>query len=880
MLALPAEAAERAGAPIPRDLSIGDAASATVESVFEHLCSSPAGLAAGEAEARVRSMGPNALRTHHAQGWLVLARQFRNPLLILLIVTASVSFFTGDRSGAAVIAVILALSVGLGFVNEYRAEKAAEELHSQIRHTATALRDGRWKEIDVTQLVPGDVIQLTMGEIVPADVRLASVQDLECDEAVLTGESMPAEKRADPCPARAQLGDLTSCALMGTLVRSGEATAVVVATGGRTEFGRIALALGERQPQTEFQRGLRRFSLLLVRVAAVLTTSIFVVNLILHRPLIDALLFSLAIAVGITPQLLPAVVTTCLATGSRRLARKQVLVKRLVVIEDLGNFDLLITDKTGTLTAGSLSYEEAVDIAGAASDRVLLLGLLCNEATVDHGVAVSGNPLDVALWQAPAARAESLDGWRRVAIAPFDHDRRMVSALADAPDGTRVLITKGAPESVLPRCAAVPETAHGYLERAFAAGMRTVAIATRPAADLQTATAADEHELTLAGFLAFLDPPKPDAAPSIARLNELGIAVKIATGDNPRVAEKVCADLGITSQGTLTGEQLDELDDDQLAARIPSTTIFARISPEHKARIIRMAHRGGVDVAFLGDGVNDAAALHEADVGISVDTATDVAKDAAGIILLEKDLGVLADGVAEGRRIFANTIKYVLMSTSSNFGNMFSAAAASAFLPFLPMLPLQILLNNLLYDTSQMSIPTDTVDTEMTERPEHWDIAFIRRFMIMFGPISSIFDFVTFAVLLSVFHAGESVFQSGWFVESLATQTLIIFAIRTRRVPFLRSRPSTPLLVASLSVVAIGALLPLSPLAHTFGFHALPVAFYGVLVAMLVTYLLLVEAAKRVFYGAHHPPRERPSPTARKARRLAWRWSLGAPLGR
>jgi Mg2+-importing ATPase len=667
---------------------------------------------------------------------------------------------------------------------------------------------------------------------------------------------------------------------------------VVVATGGRTEFGRIAAGLGTGQTETEFQAGLRRFSMLLVYVAAALTTSIFVINVVLDRPLLDALLFSLAIAVGITPQLLPAVVSTSLAAGSRRMMRRNVLVKRLVCIEDLGDVNMLFTDKTGTLTQGRISFMRAVPTNGGSATETLRWGLLCTEADVADGRAVGGNPLDLALWESPAAagRGSTLDGYRRLAALPFDHERRLVSVLVADQAGNRILVTKGAPETVLARCADVPNRAHEALDAEFAAGNRVVAVATRPAGELTELTADAERDLRLAGLLVFLDPPKPDAAQALRRLAGLGIAVKIVTGDNAAVAAKVCADLGLPVTGTLTGADIDTLADDALAAAIPATTVFARVSPEHKARLVRLQRPAVGGVAFLGDGVNDALALHAADVGISVDSATDVAKDAADVILLEKDLDVLADGVVEGRRIFANTIKYVLMGTSSNFGNMFSAAGASLFLTFLPMLPSQILLNNLLYDTSQLAIPTDNVDAEQLRRPSHWDIRFIRRFMLFFGPISSLFDFATFAVMLWVFHAGPALFRSGWFVESLATQTLVIFAIRTRRIPFLRSHPSLPLALAALGVVTVGALLPGSPIGPTLGFAPLPGGFFAALAAMVVCYLALIEIGKRLFYGAPtraptRAPAAAPVPARRHQRRRAAYFSTshrrqpGAPAG-
>ncbi|MEU6371295.1 magnesium-translocating P-type ATPase [Streptomyces sp. NPDC046931] len=869
--------------PVAAGRAAAAAARPTAE-VLRDLGVTGGGLSSDEAQRRLRRWGPNAVHSHRARAWLVLWHQLRSPLLGLLLSAAVVSYFVGERSDAGIIGVIVALSVGLGFVNEYRAEKAAQSLHAKIRHRAVVLRDGRPQEVEVTGLVPGDVVELRLGDIVPADLRLLQVTGLECSESVLTGESLPVAKDLSPVPPGTALAELSGCALMGTVVHSGSGRGVVVATGAEAEFGKIAAGLSGHQLETEFQVGLRRFSMLLVYVAGALTTSIFIINVALHKPLIDALLFSLAIAVGITPQLLPAVVSTSLAAGSRRMSRRKVLVKRLVCIEDLGDVDVLFTDKTGTLTQGRIDFMRAVPVGGASLEEVLRLGLVCTETGVDDkGRPVGGNPLDAALWYSPAAASQrsNLCDWKRIGVLPFDHERRMVSVTVTDPDGATTLITKGAPEAVLACCTEVPQTARQALDAEFAAANRVVAVATRPAPATTALTAADEHDLHLAGLLVFLDPPKPDAAKALGRLDTLGITVKIVTGDNPAVAAKVCHDLGLSEVGVLTGTDLDAMDDDQLTAAIRHTTVFARVSPEQKARIVRMQRRTGGDVAFLGDGVNDALALHAADVGISVDSATDVAKDAADVILLEKDLGVLADGVAEGRRIFANTIKYVLMGTSSNFGNMFSAAGASLFLSFLPMLPSQILLNNLLYDVSQLAIPTDEVDEEQVRRPAHWDIAFIRRFMVCFGPISSLFDFVTFAVMLAVFHAGPAQFHTGWFVESLATQTLVIFAIRTRRIPFWRSRPSLPLTLTALGVVALGAALPATPLAHVLGFQLLPTGFFAAVAAMVAVYLVLVEIGKRIFYrAAPAPVPPQPAIGHRHLRRRAARFSTITRLQR
>ncbi|HWC36605.1 MAG TPA: magnesium-translocating P-type ATPase [Mycobacteriales bacterium] len=857
---------------------VSEAAALSADQVLREVDSQPAGLTAAAAAERLAHFGRNALRSHHTQALQVLLRQVRSPLLLLLAATATASFFLGERNDAAIIAVILTLSIGLGFFNEYRAEKATEALHSQIRHLALVMRDGSPQSVDITELVHGDVLVLRLGEVIPADVRLLSVSGLECDESAMTGESLPVEKSLEAVPASSALAELRCCGLMGTVVHAGTGTGVVVATGGGTEFGRIALELGERHPETEFQAGLRKFSMLLAEVAGLLTSAVLVVNIVLGRSVIEALLFSLAIAVGITPQLLPAVVSSSLAAGSRRLARRQVLVKRLVCIEDLGDIEVLLTDKTGTLTDGRIAFMRALAPDGTAGDDALLLGLLACEVTVGRSGAVAANSLDDALWTSPASAVarETADRYQRVAVLPFDHDRRLLSVLVDDPTGNRVLVTKGAPEAILARCERSPESATTLLDREFAAGHRIVAVATRPAAGLTTIAEDDERQLALRGFLVFLDPPKASAASALARLAGLGVTVKVVTGDNPTVATTVCEQLGLAAGGVMTGAEVDALDDDELRDKVATTSVFARVSPEHKARIVRAERRRDLDVAFLGDGVNDAVALHAADVGISVDTATDVAKDAADVILLEKDLNVLADGVAEGRRIFANTIKYVLMGTSSNFGNMVSAAGASAVLNFLPMLPGQILLNNLLYDGSQLAIPTDEVDAEQLVRPSRWDIGFIRRFMLVFGPLSSLFDFGTFAILVWGFHAHAGLFRTGWFVESLATQTLVIFVIRTRRSPFTRSRPSVPLLLAAIGAVAVGALLPLTPLAHTLGFRSPPARIYVVIAGLVVGYLVLIETAKRRFFAAQPAiPHVRERRAGYRIGRRAARFSVG-----
>lgn len=865
-------------AVVPRqgnEPSVVAAASLAASDVIASVGSKPTvGLSAAEADRRLREIGPNAVATHRARLLPLLWRQVNSPLLLLLLIAAAASYFVGERSDAVIIGVIIALSVGLGLVNEYRAERAAAALHSALRHTTVVTRDGRQSTVDVTALVPGDLVRIGLGDIVPADLRLLTVDDLECDESVLTGEALPVTKSVEPAAPGTVLAELGCCALMGTVVSAGSGHGVVVATGRNAEFGKLAAGLAHRQTETEFQAGLRRFSTLLLVVAATLTSGIFAVNVVLHRPLIDSLLFSLAIAVGITPQLLPAVVSTSLAAGSREMRHLKVLVKRLVCIEDLGDLDVIFTDKTGTLTVGQVSFERTVPVGTDPPSEVLRWGLLCTE-TDPQGRAIGGNPLDRALWQgAPADLAASVQAtYETLSVLPFDHDRTMASVIVRDTAGTTTQITKGAPERVLERCVDLPPTAVAQLRTEFAAGNRVVAVGVRDAVASGRLEAADEHGLRLAGFLVFLDPPKPGADAALHRLAELGIEVKVVTGDNADVAIRVCEELALPCTAALTGREIATMDDETLAASIERTTVFARVSPEQKTRIVQLHRHSGHGVGFLGDGVNDALALHNADVGISVDSATDVAKDAADIILLEKDLDVLADGVAAGRRIFANTIKYVLMGTSSNFGNMFSAAGASTFLPFLPMLPSQILLNNLLYDTSQLAIPTDRVDDEQVRRPAHWDIALIRRFMLVFGPISSVFDFLTFGVMLWVFHAQATEFRSGWFVESLATQTLVIFAIRTRHIPFLRSHASVPLTASVLTVVCVGALLPLSPLAAPLGLASLPPLFFLALLAMVGCYLILIELGKRLFYhAAPHTAAPRSFTHRRRVRRRSARF--------
>ncbi len=796
------------------------------------------GLTEREAAERLATNGPNAVRSHRVRGIAVLARQLRNPILVLLGSTATVSYFLGDTTNSLVILGILVLSVTLGFVTEYRAERATELLHSRVEHRVTVHRDGVLASIPVVDLVVGDVVDISLGTVVPADLRLIEVVELECDESIITGESLPVVKTTDEGEG--------SLAKMGTIVSAGSGTGVVVATARDTEFGRIALRLGERQPDTDFQIGLRRFSTFLLWVALGLTTLIFAANTILGRPVIESILFSLAIAIGMTPQLLPAVVSTSLAMGSRRLAKAGVLVKRLIGIEDLGDIDILLTDKTGTLTSGEVGFRRAIDAPGRDA---MLGGLLATTTDLRRGVndTIGLNTLDAALWSQSVLRANALTTSVVRDSIPFSHQSRLTAALVDV-GSERIVAVKGSAEDVEPLCESFPQAIRSALAEEYAKGSRVLLVASMPANHLDSVELSDLRGLTVDGLLVFSDDVKEDARESLVRLRDLGIAVKIATGDNLTVAVSVCSALGLEAEHTLTGAEIDTLDDASLRDRAREATIFARVSPEHKARVIESLRGHGAAVGFLGDGVNDAIALHVADVGISVNTASDVAKDAADIVLLKKDLAVLADGVLQGRRVFNNTMKYVFMGTSGDFGNMFSAAFGSIALNFLPMTPSQVLLNDVLYDSSQLAIPYDRVDPEAVTRPSHWDIRMIRRFMFTFGPISSIFDFATFALMMFVFRAGEPEFQSGWFVESLATETLIVFVVRTRRVPFFRSRPSIGLIASVFAVVAIGCWAPYSSLAGVLGFTPLPAPFFLALLGMIVLYLVLVEIAKHFFF--------------------------------
>lgn len=880
-------AAPHAGAPAD-GLTLAAAAAMDATSAMRALGSSTDGITDVVAARRLSSHGPNLVHVYRVRWPRVLLRQLNSPLLLLLAAASIGSYAVGERVNAGIIMSMIAISVVLGFTNEYRAERVAVDLHRSIRDSCTVVRSGQERRVPVSDLVPGDLVVLEMGCIVPADVRLTLATGLECNESILTGESTPGAKSAGPTAPPVSLSDYANCGFMGTVVMSGGGVGLVVATGPRAHFGAMALDLGLHQAPSAFEVGLRRFSRLLLFAAAGLSAFVFAANVLVQRPAVEALLFALAIAVGIAPEMLSAVVTISLSRGARLLARHKVVVKRLVSIEDLGNIDVLFTDKTGTLTEGRLVFESALDGAGAHSPRVLRLGLMATASAQSHtGLHPGHSALDQALWDQALAAGDGSGPHRYEARAPggvcglpadahvvmalpFDHERTRSSVVIDVAGSQRLLV-KGAPESVLACCDPRPSTLDPVLRSQFQRGARVIALAERPWQPGQPLDAAAESALTFVGLLVYRDLPKPGVADAVRRLHDLDIEVKVLTGDNPQVAARLCADIGITSPddstGVLTPVELDRMDDTQLAAALSTTRVFARISPEHKQRIVRVQRGTGADVACLGDGVNDALALHEADVGISVENATDIAKDAADVVLLEKDLHVLADGVVQGRRIFANTVKYVAMGSSSNFGNMVSAAAASAFLPFLPMLPAQILLNNLLYDLSQFPISTDRVDPEQLRRPAHWDISLIRRYMLFFGLVSSVFDITTFMVMLHGFDITVEQFRSAWFLESLATQTLVVLVIRTRRRPAWRSPPSPGLSFALVGAVAVGAVVLWSPLAKDLGLSSLPLPVTLTLTGLVVAYLAVVEAAKDLLNASvRGPVRRRTGPPP--ARRL------------
>ena len=822
----------------------------------DELATDAAGLSSAEARTRLAKFGPNLFRDHKEQPlWLQFISRFKNPLIILLLVASAISAFTGEMTNFVIITLMVLFSVTLDFIQEHRAGKAAESLRKTVSVRARVIRDGNSMEVPITEVVPGDLVVLSAGDMVPADGLVLEAGDLFVKQALLTGESYPVEKRSGAAAADAtELQDAANAVFMGTTVISGSARIRVVKTGTGTAIGAIADSLSRQPPPTAFEIGTHRFGLLIMRLTILLVLFVLLVNAFMHKPWLESFLFAVALAVGLTPELLPMVVSVTLSRGALLMAKKRVIVKRLTSITDLGSMDVLCTDKTGTLTEAKIRLEQHVDPQGKFSERVLELAYL--NSFFETGLK---SPLDDAIL---AHENIDVSTWKKIDEVPFDFERRRVSVLLDKGNG-RVLVVKGAAEEIIGLCTRYEEQGneaqipldqdarvriheeHIALEKE---GFRVLGIAWREVPpDHSDAVVGDETELVFVGFAGFLDPPKESAGAALAALKEWGVTVKIVTGDSELVTQHVCAQLNIPVTGVLTGKEIAQMDDSALRIRVGTANLFCRVNPSQKDRVILALRARGHVVGYLGDGINDAPSLQSADVGLSVDSAVDVAKEAADMILLDQDLNVLLDGVLEGRRTFGNIMKYIMMGTSSNFGNMFSMAGAALFLPFLPMLPTQILLNNILYDLSEVPIPLDKVDPEELRNPRILDMNFIRNFMLVIGPISSAFDFLTFYVMLTVLKANETLFQTGWFVESLSTQVLVIFIIRTRGNPF-KSRAHPILVATSLAIVAIGVTIPFTPLGTYFGFVPPPVEFYAILAAMVVIYLVIVEVAKRVFY--------------------------------
>jgi len=841
--------------------------------VYARLKTRPEGLTAAEAAARLVEHGQNILAKDQRPGFLhLLWHAVLNPLVILLAVLATVSFATGDARAATMMLLMIALSVGMKLIQEARANNAAAKLKAMISVKATVLRDGTAQEVAVSHLVPGDVVHLAAGDMIPGDVRVVQAKDLFVIQGSLTGESFPVEKfvverKAD---TSAPL-ELTSVAFLGTSVGSGAATAVVVATGKDTYLGGMAEALQEHEAPTAFDRGISRFTVLMLGFMAVMVPLVFVINGLTRGTWGEAFFFAVAVAVGLTPEMLPMIVTICLSKGAVAMGRRKVIVKRINAIQNLGAMNILCVDKTGTLTRDEIILERHCDVALREDDDVLALAYLNS-----HFQTGLKNVLDRAVLAHEESHVHGrVPEHMKVDEIPFDFERRIMSVVVRTPEGNDRIIAKGAPEAIFPKCVRfrlqgelLPmdhphiEQLKKEYERLSAEGFRVLAIATKDgpphgvvAAHATPYGKADECELILEGYVAFLDPPKESARAAIAALERHGVAVKVITGDNELVACNVCKQVGLGTDRVLLGDAVEKMSDEELAEAAGDVVVFARVSPAHKQRIIKALQSRHHTVGFMGDGINDAPALHAADVGISVDTAVDIAKESADMILLEKSLLVLDEGVIEGRKVFANIIKYVRMGASSNFGNMFSVLGASVFVPFLPMRPIQILANNLLYDIGQAAIPTDRVDDERVQAPHAWDIKELTRFILFIGPCSSIFDYSTFFLMLYVFRCwdvstpaaaahSQSLFQTGWFVESLLTQTLIIHIIRTNKIPFLQSRPSTALLVMSGLIMAIGVALPFTPLGRYLGFTRLPMLYWPYIGLTLLCYVLLTQTVK------------------------------------
>ncbi len=819
---------------------------------FRQLNSSVEGLTSSEATRRLAVYGSNRLRPRRKEDWLaLLLAQFKSPITLILIAAAALSFFLRDPTDAVIIVVIVLISGLLGFWQEHSAANALQKLLAIVTTKASVLRDGREVEVAFEDVAPGDVILVSAGSAIPGDCLILESKDLFVDEATLTGETYPVEKQPALLPVETSLGDRTNSLFLGTHVVSGTARAILVHTGRQTEFGKVSDRLQLRPPETDFERGVRRFGYFLTEITLILVLCIFAANVLLERPVLDSLLFSLALAVGLTPQLLPAIISVNLAHGAKRMAAEHVIVRRLSSIENFGSMDVLCSDKTGTLTEGLINLHAAEDVAGVSSDKVLQYAYL--NASFESGFT---NPIDEAI---RASHSCDVANCHKLDEVPYDFIRKRLSVLV-ALDNQHVLITKGAVDNVLAVCSAV-ETAQGSIvtldslqdsiqDRFHALsseGFRTLGVAYRVLDSAETIGKSAETEMVFLGFLVLQDPPKADIAQTVQQLLSLGVGLKMITGDNRLVAAHVARQVGLSADCILTGGEIRQMSDEALRQQASASAVFAEVEPNQKERIILALKQAGHVVGYLGDGINDACALHAADVGISVDQAVDVAKEAADIVLLQRDLGVLVRGVQEGRATFANTLKYVYMATSANFGNMFSMAGASLFLPFLPLLPKQILLMNVLTDFPEMTIATDSVDEELLAQPRRWDIRSIRNFMLVFGTLSSAFDYLTFGALLFVLRANEAAFRTGWFLESVISACLVVLVVRSRR-PFWRSKPSVYLLSTTVAVVITTLVLSYTPVAQPLGLQPVAPAYLLMLAAIVACYIGAAEVAKRLFY--------------------------------
>jgi Mg2+-importing ATPase len=829
----------------------------SIEQLFAELNSGENGLTQADAQGRLDSIGYNILKARRQTNALVMfLNQFRNPLILILLFATAVSAATGSYMDSAVVLAIVIGSALLTFVQEYNAGVALEKLRARVHVRISVLRDEGRHEIAAEDIVPGDVVLLSAGSLIPADGILLEATDFYVNQAVLTGETFPVEKRPGEVPVEASLAERTNCVFMGTNVRSGSARALIVRTGTQSAFGQVARRLTVREPETDFERGVRRFGYLLSRLMLVLVIAVFAVNVFFQRPVLDALLFSIALAVGITPELLPAIVSVTLSKGSKEMAEQGVIVKRLNAIENFGSMDVLCTDKTGTITEGSVRLDGAFDTQGQVSQDVFECAYL--NASLQTGLS---DPLDEAIMA--LARPE-IARVRKIDEIPYDFVRKRLSVVVEE-DGACRMITKGALENVLAACSRMREgedhplddrrieEIRTRLDEWSSQGFRVLGVARREFEKIRDFTREDEARMTFIGFLLFFDPPKPEVKKTIQDLTAAGIDLKIITGDNKQVAMHTATSIGMHISGVISGRDLNYLGDEALWHQVEKVNLFVEVDPNQKERIILALRKMGHVVGYLGDGINDAPSLHAADVGISVDQAVDVAKEAADFVLLEKGLDVLDRGIRLGRSTFANTLKYVYVATSANFGNMFSMAGASLFLPFLPLLPLQILLTNFISDIPAISIASDLVDPEMVERPRRWEIRHIRNFMLIFGTVSSVFDYLTFGLLLLVLHASIVEFRTGWFVESVITELLVMLVIRTQR-PFFRSRIGGMLLVSTLLVSAITLSMPYLPFSSILGFTPLSMQLLIALLGISALYIVGTEATKRFFYRSRAIP--------------------------